>query len=89
MTERHLPPIVGEYYFREAVGRRQRDRLVEDVVEASKGLAGFVDLEIPSVVVCPACAPIAPGDFDAAKLRLHTSLQALEEHDGKGEADAR
>ena len=89
MTEKHFPPSVGEFAHRELMGRRERDRLVEEVVESSKELAGFIDLEIPSILVCPACAPVAPGQYDGTKLRLHNALAALEEHDGKGAADAR
>lgn len=89
MTDGHFSPAIGEFVFERSLARRERDRLVEEVVEASKELRGFMDLDIPSVVVCPACAPIAPGEFDAAKLRLHESLEELERHDSKGGADAR
>ena len=86
MTEKRIPPIVGEWLMRQAAGRRIRDGLVEELVEAARHYRGFVDLEIPSVVVCPECAPIAPEEFDASKLRLHDALAALEEHDGRGGA---
>ncbi len=84
MTEKHFPPAVGEFAARELWGRRERDRLVEELVEAAREYAGFVDLEIPSVVVCPSCSPALPDDFDAAKLRLLSALVALDEHDDCG-----
>lgn len=89
MTEhRHVSPAVGEWAIYELHERRIRDDLVEELVEAARHYRGFVDLEVPSIVVCPACAPIAPEEFDSAKLRLHEALGALEEHDAKGDSDA-
>ena len=90
MTEKHVPPIVGEWFLRQEAGRRERDGLVEDLVGATRHYAGFVDLEIPSVVVCPTCAPAFPADLDAAKLRLLSALEALADHDdAKGAPNAR
>ena len=89
MTEhKHVSPAVGEHALRELHGRRERDGLVEELVEAARHYRGFVDLEIPSVVVCPTCAPIAPEEFDSAKLRLHEALEAPESHDGDPEPPA-
>ena len=91
MTEKHVPPIVGEWFLRQEAGRRERDGLVEELVEATRHYGGFVDLEIPSVYVCPSCAPAFPDDFDAAKLRLLSALEALADHDDarEGAPDAR
>lgn len=90
MTEKHFSPAIGQHALRELSGRRERDGLVEELVEATRNYAGFVDLEIPSVVVCPTCAPAFPDELDAAKLRLLSALEALAEHDdAKGAPDAR
>lgn len=36
MTEKRIPPIVGEWYARQAPMRRERDRLVEGVVRVAR-----------------------------------------------------
>lgn len=84
MTEKHISPAIAEYAARELWGRRERDTLVEELVGAVKDYAGFVDLEIPSVYVCPACSPAFPDEFAAAKLRLWDALNALAAHEDEG-----
>ena len=84
MTEKHFSPAIGEYALRELSARRERDGLVEELVEAARHYQGFVDLEIPSVYVCPTCAPAFPDELDAAKLRLLSALEALADHDDGG-----